>query len=195
MCTMSHVITPNNITLHGLITSSSTRCSYGYSHSSPILHTLKSTRVCNKVGVSAQFKSQDSTPKCTTAIDFSDPDWKTKFKEDFEARFRLPHVTDIFHDAAPMPSTFCLQMRLVVWIGLLLPLQLLCWCINVGLFVFCFACKNCLLFFWCVCYRTGMTRDFAGNYPCEEWQGYINDNDRVLLKVCSAHPSCCLSLS
>lgn len=134
MGTISHVLTP-----HGLI--ASTRCSYGYSHSNPRFQSLKSTRVANKVGVFAQFKSQTSTPK-SQAIDFGDPDWKTKFKEDFEARFKLPHVTDTFPDAAPMPSTFCLKMR------------------------------------------TPRTRDFPGNYPsCEEWHGYINDNDRVLLKT------------
>lgn len=35
-----------------------------------------------------------------------------------------------------------------------------------------------------VCDRTPMTKDFPGSYPLdEEWNGYINDNDRVLLKV------------
>lgn len=30
-----------------------------------------------------------------------------------------------------------------------------------------------------------MIEDFAGGYPSdEEWHGYINNNDRVLLKVC-----------
>ncbi|WVZ11909.1 hypothetical protein V8G54_016439 [Vigna mungo] len=33
--------------------------------------------------------------------------------------------------------------------------------------------------------RTPRTNDFPGNYPLDEdWHGYINDNDRVLLKVC-----------
>lgn len=43
----------------------------------------------------------------------------------------------------------------------------------------------CSFFFWLVCDRTPTTRDFPGNnYPSdEEWHGYINDNDRVLLKV------------
>ncbi|CAL0311864.1 unnamed protein product [Lupinus luteus] len=134
MGSISHVIT-----LQGLIPS--TRCSYGYSHSNPRLQTLKFTRVANKVGIFAQLKSQNSIPK-SRDIDFSDPDWKNIYKEDFEARFRLPHVTDIFPDAAPMHSTFGLKMR------------------------------------------TPMTRDFPGNYPsCKEWHGYINDNDRVLLKT------------
>jgi len=75
-------------------------------------------------------------------IDFSDPDWKTNYQRDFERRFNIPHITDIFPDADPIPSTFCLKMR------------------------------------------TPVMEDFAGGYPSdEEWHGYINKNDRVLLKV------------
>ena len=44
-------------------------------------------------------------------IDFSDPEWKNKYKQDFEQRFHLPHLTDIFKDLKPIPSTFCLKMR------------------------------------------------------------------------------------
>ncbi|KAL6222857.1 hypothetical protein ACLB2K_006247 [Fragaria x ananassa] len=74
-------------------------------------------------------------------IDFSDPDWKSKFQSDFEKRFAIPHITDVFPDAVPIPSTFCLKMR------------------------------------------TPVIEDFAGGYPSdEEWHGYINNNDRVLLK-------------
>ncbi|KAJ1399532.1 Pyrophosphate-dependent phosphofructokinase [Sesbania bispinosa] len=135
MGTPSHVIT-----LHGLTTP--TRCSFGFSHSNPPPNTLVPVRVANKVRVFAELKSQSTTPKSSTEIDYSDPDWKIKFKEDFEARFRLPHITDTFPDAASMPSTFCLKMR------------------------------------------TPMNRDFPGNYPWgEDWHGYINDNDRVLLKT------------
>lgn len=104
MDTLSHVITPNLLTLHG-------RCSFGLSHTNPRLHSLVTPRVANKVRVFAVLNSQNTTtPK---SIDFSDPHWKTKFKEDFEARFRPPHVTDIFPDAPSMPSTFCLKMRSV----------------------------------------------------------------------------------
>lgn len=46
------------------------------------------------------------------AIDFTDPDWKLKYQADFEKRFNLPHITDVFGDAVPIPSTFCLKMRL-----------------------------------------------------------------------------------
>ena len=32
-----------------------------------------------------------------------------------------------------------------------------------------------------------MTEEFAGGYPSDEaWHGYINNSDRVLLKVCVA---------
>lgn len=35
-----------------------------------------------------------------------------------------------------------------------------------------------------LCCRTPVTEDFAQGYPSdEEWHGYINNNDRVLLKV------------
>ena len=38
---------------------------------------------------------------------------------------------------------------------------------------------------FCVfCNRTPVTAEIPGKYPLdEEWHGYINDNDRVLLKV------------
>ncbi|XP_049372284.1 ATP-dependent 6-phosphofructokinase 5, chloroplastic [Solanum verrucosum] len=75
-------------------------------------------------------------------INFSDPDWKVKYEREFEARFNIPHITDVFPDAVSYPSTFCLKMR------------------------------------------TPVTEDFAQGYPSdEEWHGYINNNDRVLLKT------------
>lgn len=40
-----------------------------------------------------------------------------------------------------------------------------------------------MIFFF---YRTPVTEDFAEGYPSdEEWHGYINNKDRVLLKVIS----------
>ncbi|KAL2347398.1 hypothetical protein Fmac_001398 [Flemingia macrophylla] len=120
MGTLSHVIT-----LHGLTT---------HSHSVPRFKTSLPTRV-PRVFAKLKIISQSSA----TAIDFTDPDWKTRFKDEFQRRFRLPHVTDIFPDSASSPSTFCPQKR---------------------------------------------TSDFPGNYPSDDdWQGYINDNDRVLLKT------------
>ncbi|XP_028783899.1 ATP-dependent 6-phosphofructokinase 5, chloroplastic, partial [Neltuma alba] len=104
--------------------------------------TLKLARVPRKVRVSSELKSQSTSTISDSSIDFSDPDWKAKFQKDFEARFRLPHITDVFPDDLPIPSTFCLKMR------------------------------------------TPITGDFPGNYPSdEEWHGYINNNDRVLLKT------------
>ncbi|KAL7612865.1 hypothetical protein Lser_V15G06974 [Lactuca serriola] len=71
-----------------------------------------------------------------------DSEWKSKFKEDFEKRFNIPHISDFFPDAASYPSTFCLSMR------------------------------------------TPVNEEFAEGYPSdEEWYGYINNDDRVLLKV------------
>lgn len=62
--------------------------------------------------VEARERPEKSVSAATNA-DFSDPDWKTKYQEDFEARFRIPHVTDVINDAVSYPSTFCLRMRFV----------------------------------------------------------------------------------
>ncbi|KAL5722743.1 6-phosphofructokinase [Ranunculus cassubicifolius] len=43
-------------------------------------------------------------------IDFSDPNWKKQYQEDFEKRFDLPHLSDLF-DINPIPTTFNLKMR------------------------------------------------------------------------------------
>ncbi|KAL5122505.1 ATP-dependent 6-phosphofructokinase 5, chloroplastic [Glycine soja] len=133
------------ITLHCL-TTSSTRCSYGFNNSNSRFNALvEPTRGSS---VFAKVKSQSSASKFN-----NNPDWKTKFKDDSEDRFRLPHVTDIFPDAVSMPSTFSPNMR------------------------------------------TPRTSDFPG-YPLDEdWYGYINDNDRVLLKVpMLAVSTCCFAL-
>ncbi|KAL1327485.1 hypothetical protein HN51_037535 [Arachis hypogaea] len=141
MGSMSHVITFSHLTC-------SARSSYTQFTPPP----PSPSRTLNKVRVFAQFEAttQTPTPSSSTTInnnnhnkfDFSDPDWKTKFQQDFEARFSLPHLTDIFPDASPIPSTFCLKMR------------------------------------------TPVDRDIPGHYSSDEdWHGYINNNDRVLLKT------------
>ncbi|XP_047310646.1 ATP-dependent 6-phosphofructokinase 5, chloroplastic-like [Impatiens glandulifera] len=85
--------------------------------------------------------STNGIPAQTAPIDFTDPNWKSKYQKDFESRFNIPHLTDVLDDLTPYPSTFCLKMRTP-------------------------------------------TEDFAGGYPSDEkWHGYINNNDRVLLKV------------
>ncbi|XP_028098165.1 ATP-dependent 6-phosphofructokinase 5, chloroplastic-like [Camellia sinensis] len=111
-----------------------------YQFLGPVLPSLRPSfsRLCKKICVHAE----NTTPTpIAPAIDFSDPHWKSKFQDDFEARFNISHLTDIFRDALPIPSTFCLKMRTP-------------------------------------------TEDFADGYPSDEkWHGYINNNDRVLLKV------------
>ncbi|GMP25922.1 hypothetical protein CsSME_00002571 [Camellia sinensis var. sinensis] len=111
-----------------------------YKFLGPVLPSLRPSfsRLCKKICVHAE----NTTPTpIASAIDFSDPHWKSKFQNDFEARFNIPHLTDIFRDTLPIPSTFCLKMRTP-------------------------------------------TEDFADGYPSDEkWHGYINNNDRVLLKV------------
>ncbi|KAF4350418.1 hypothetical protein F8388_004666 [Cannabis sativa] len=124
---------------HSIIAPKLTIFRYGLSPSKHL--TLRSnstarTNAASRSRVSAGIKIQNPP------IDFSDPDWKSKFQSDFEKRFNLPHITDTFPDAEPIPSTFCLKMR------------------------------------------TPVTEEFRGGYPSdEEWHGYINNNDRVLLKT------------
>ncbi|XVF61536.1 hypothetical protein PTKIN_Ptkin08bG0137400 [Pterospermum kingtungense] len=102
------------------------------------VRTLRSQSRRSRVFSNVECKQQSSKNN----IDFSDPDWKSKFQHDFEKRFNLPHIADLFPNAHSFPSTFCLKMR------------------------------------------TPVTEDFAEGYPSdEEWHGYINNNDRVLLKV------------
>lgn len=48
-------------------------------------------------------------------IDFSDPNWKQHYQEDFESRFNLPHLRDIL-DVKPRPTTFSLKNRLSFFI-------------------------------------------------------------------------------
>ncbi|XP_015071482.1 ATP-dependent 6-phosphofructokinase 5, chloroplastic-like [Solanum pennellii] len=101
-------------------------------------------RACRRLRIRVQ--AGNGVPKNAAAgvggIDFSDPDWKLKYSREFEARFNIPHMTDVFPDAVSYPSTFCLKMR------------------------------------------TPITEKFAEGYPSDEkWHGYINNNDRVLLKV------------
>nr|DAD31236.1 TPA_asm: hypothetical protein HUJ06_010087 [Nelumbo nucifera] len=72
-------------------------------------------------------------------IDFSDPYWKNKFKEDFENRFDLPHLRDVF-DIKPMPTTFSLHNR-------------------------------------------GSQIVSGADLPEDRKNGYVNDDDRALLKV------------
>ena len=44
-------------------------------------------------------------------IDLNDPQWSIKYQQDFERRFNLPHLKDVFKDLKSIPSTFCLRMR------------------------------------------------------------------------------------
>lgn len=50
-------------------------------------------------------------------MDFTDPCWKTKFQEDFELRFNLPHLKDVL-PIKPRPTTFSLKNRSVFHVGL-----------------------------------------------------------------------------
>eukprot|EP00268_Persea_americana_P029639 TRINITY_DN2865_c1_g1_i3.p1 TRINITY_DN2865_c1_g1~~TRINITY_DN2865_c1_g1_i3.p1 ORF type:complete len:537 (+),score=85.12 TRINITY_DN2865_c1_g1_i3:307-1917(+) len=73
-------------------------------------------------------------------LDFTNPDWKKQFQQDFEDRFSLPHLIDIF-DINPRPTTFSL---------------------------------NC---------RGPQVVNGITSMPGERRNGYVNDDDRALLKV------------
>lgn len=67
-------------------------------------------RIRRKIEVKARAEKIVPT---AVRIDYSDPDWKFKYQEDFEARFKIPHISDVLHDSVSYPSTFGLRMRLV----------------------------------------------------------------------------------
>jgi 6-phosphofructokinase 1 len=101
MGTLSHAISPKL----ALPRRDSQRSYHGLPRLNSRPLRWNSSRAAKKIRASA------GTAKQSPAIDFSDPDWKSKFQEDFETRFNIPHITDIFDDAVPIPSTFCLRMR------------------------------------------------------------------------------------
>ncbi|XP_044397596.1 ATP-dependent 6-phosphofructokinase 5, chloroplastic isoform X3 [Triticum aestivum] len=72
-------------------------------------------------------------------LDFGDPSWKQKYQEDWDRRFSLPHITDVF-DLEPRLTTFSLK-------------------------------KN----------RSPLGASDASS-P-DKWNGYVNKDDRALLKV------------
>ncbi|KAI0495873.1 hypothetical protein KFK09_022180 [Dendrobium nobile] len=75
-------------------------------------------------------------------MDYAETNWKDQFQKDFERRFDLPHLTDLFSDLTPIPSTFRLKKR------------------------------------------SPSSDDYVNGYLYrEQYNGYINNDDRVLLKV------------
>jgi 6-phosphofructokinase 1 len=61
-------------------------------------------RKCRKR--SALLHVRDTSDKLD--LDFTDPSWKQKYQEDWDRRFNLPHITDIY-DLKPRPTTFSLK--------------------------------------------------------------------------------------
>ncbi|OVA13352.1 Phosphofructokinase domain [Macleaya cordata] len=80
-----------------------------------------------------------SATTANSEIDFNEPDWKQHFQEDFENRFNLPHLRDVF-DIKPIPTTFSLKRR-------------------------------------------GSQIVNGESAPEDRKNGYVNDDDRALLKV------------
>ncbi|CAM0951368.1 unnamed protein product [Alopecurus aequalis] len=103
------------------------QCQYGFTH----LHERRSRNGSAALRVRATSGKLD--------LDFSDPSWRQKYQEEWDRRFNLPHITDIF-DLKPRLTTFSLK-------------------------------KN----------RTPLG-DVDGSSP-DMWNGYVNKDDRALLKV------------
>ncbi|KAL5981142.1 ATP-dependent 6-phosphofructokinase 5, chloroplastic [Asimina triloba] len=70
------------------------------------LRWRKYGRCKRKIGWSAEIGAVDAKPE----VDFKDPNWKQRFEKDFEERFNLPHLRDLF-DVKPRPTTFSLKGR------------------------------------------------------------------------------------
>lgn len=96
----------------------STAMSVGTSHKNSVLY--RSARLDSLILPEARFPANSlriprvataAKHQNTAAIDLSDPDWKLKYQRDFEERFNIPHITDVFPDAEAIRSTFCLKMR------------------------------------------------------------------------------------
>uniref|UniRef100_A0ACD5YGE2 Uncharacterized protein n=1 Tax=Avena sativa TaxID=4498 RepID=A0ACD5YGE2_AVESA len=103
------------------------QCQYGFTH----LNEARSRKGSAALHVRAASGKLD--------LDFSDPSWRQKYQEDWDRRFNLPHITDIF-DLEPRLTTFSLKKNRI-------PLG-----------------------------------DVDGSSP-DMWNGYVNKDDRALLKV------------
>uniref|UniRef100_A0A5B7CCD3 ATP-dependent 6-phosphofructokinase n=1 Tax=Davidia involucrata TaxID=16924 RepID=A0A5B7CCD3_DAVIN len=80
-------------------------------------HSLQSKRDCYPLNCprftrSARQakKKQSSLVSANQDIDFTDPEWKKSFQDDFDLRFNLPHLRDAF-DIKPRPTTFSIKNR------------------------------------------------------------------------------------
>jgi 6-phosphofructokinase 1 len=72
------------------------QCQYGF--------TSLSKRKCRKRSMLLHVRAISGK----LDLDFSDPSWKQKYQEDWDRRFSLPHITDIY-DMEPRTTTFSLK--------------------------------------------------------------------------------------
>ncbi|XP_047312896.1 ATP-dependent 6-phosphofructokinase 5, chloroplastic-like [Impatiens glandulifera] len=110
------------------------------------------TNLASSTTVRSHAEVKSPPPLYTPATvdeDGGTEDWKSNYQRDFESRFNIPHLTEVFDDLTPYPSTFCLRTRSPTTITDDHDLTT----------------HNC-------CYPSD-----------QKWNGYINNNDRVLLKV------------
>ncbi|KAK1278692.1 hypothetical protein QJS04_geneDACA019637 [Acorus gramineus] len=116
-----------------------------FGHPTKNSHDSRRIRRVGIVGLGGFATKRFKRTSCATVvgdreIDLANSDWKIGFKEDFERRFYIPHLSDVFGDLSPMPSTFNLKSR-------------------------------------------RPSHESGNGYPYERWNGYVKNNDRVLLKV------------
>jgi 6-phosphofructokinase 1 len=75
---------------------------YGYSHSN--------TKECKSKNTKRPVPLCVKATSTKAELDFSDPSWKQKFQKDWDERFNLPHITDIY-DLKPRTTTFSLNKK------------------------------------------------------------------------------------
>ena len=75
-----------------------------------ILHGSSHSNVkqCKSKKIKKPFPLCVKATSSKVELDFNDPSWKQEFQEDWEERFNLPSITDIY-DLKARPTTFSLK--------------------------------------------------------------------------------------
>jgi 6-phosphofructokinase 1 len=136
------------------------QCQYGFTH----LNEPRSRKGSAALHVRATSGKLD--------LDFSDPSWRQKYQEDWDSRFNLPHITDIF-DLKPRLTTFSLKKNRF------LPLLRVYNCFVFWKYK---AVSISLVLLWAYVNDRTPLGDTDDSSP-DMWNGYVNKDDRALLKV------------
>lgn len=145
---------------------------YAFSNGSVLIWFIpfkSQTMQKQKDKMTAQLSVKATSSK--VELDFNDPSWKQKFQEDWDRRFSLPSVTDIY-DLKPRPTTFSLKKnRFHLSLCLMLLSQLSFDLLNIYPTIF--VCRP----------SAARTTSDESDTPMDMWNGYVNNDDRALLKV------------